>query len=338
MAKTPKGKLTKLETQTFKVRMGPAGKTGSQGGTGPTGAPGLDGRSGDRGLSGSDGAQGPQGLQGPTGDTGSAGRDGTNGSEGIQGVPGPQGDVGLPPNHRWSGNKLQFKLPDGTWGKSTDLTGPGGGERHAHGGNEQRVSVLSLAGNVLTLEQLSGGISIPDVTVDLSSLSVSAFPEFQFNADNTQSPTNADWVVTALAPLSADPSNASLSVRLFDDVDGEATGFELEVPSGATSIVLSFKSRAVTAPPAVRTVGLNLYNRGIPDNAAVQAWSAATQLTDIDLPTNAFFQYDTQTITLASLGITAGEQTKFELQRTTPSGGTDLVGDWALLQIKVGFL
>ena len=144
--------------------------------------------------------------------------------------------------------------------------------------------------------------------------------------------------MTALAPLSADPSNASLSVRLFDDVDGEATGFELEVPSGATSIVLTFKSRAVTAPPAVRTVGLNLYNRGIPDNAAVQAWSAATQLTDIDLPTNAFFQYDTQTITLASLGITAGEQTKFELQRTTPSGGTDLVGDWALLQIKVGFL
>ena len=80
-----------------------------------------------------------------------------------------------------------------------------------------------------------------------------------------------------------------------------------------------------------------MYNRGLPDNAAVESWSTGTTLDDIDIPTNEFFQYDTQTITLASLGITAGELTQFELTRVAPGAGTDLEGDWALKLIKVGF-
>lgn len=377
--KTPKGKLTRLPSKAVSVEI----FQGSQGDQGPIGTAGPRGETGGVGSHGTDGPLGPQGLRGDVGVAGPSGSQGNVGPQGIQGTPGPQGEVGLPPNHRWVGNKLQFKLPDGTWGRATDLTGPDGGHReHGHGGNEQRVSALLLAGNILTLEQLSGGISIPDVTVDLSTLSAAItledegiavagaphstldfvgagvtvtnagggtatitipgaatdFPEFQFNADNMQSPTNADWVVAQLAPLSADASANALSVRLFDDVEVEGAGFELEIPSGATSIVLSFKARAVTAPGAAATVGLELYNRGIPDNAAVEAWSSATTLTDIDIPTNAFFQYDTQTITLASLGVTAGELTKFELTRVDPTGGTELVGDWALVQIKVGFV
>lgn len=377
--KTPKGKLTRLPSKAVSVEI----FQGSQGEAGAAGAPGLDGRPGERGLSGSDGTHGPQGPKGDAGVPGSQGPQGTVGPGGLQGTPGPQGEVGLSPEHRWEGNKLQFKLPNGKWGRATDLTGPGGGHReHGHGGNEQRVTAALLAGNILTLEQKSGGIAIPDVTVDLSTLSAAItledegvavagaphstldfvgagvtvtnagsgeatitipgaatdFPEFQFHADNMQSPTNSDWTVAVLAPLLADADDESLSVRLFDDTIEEGAGFELEIPSGATSIVLSFKSRAITAPGAAATVGLNLYNRGIPDNAAVEAWSSATQLTDIDIPTNEFFQYDTQTITLASLGITAGEQTKFELTRINPTGGTDLVGDWGLLQVKVGFV
>lgn len=162
-------------------------------------------------------------------------------------------------------------------------------------------------------------------------------PEFEFTSGDFDNPNNADWTVNALAPAVADSNNNGLTVRLFDDTTEEGVGFQIPIPSGATNIILEFVSRAETAPGAAATVGLNLYNRGIPDNAAVEAWSAATQLTDIDIPTNENFQVDSQTITLASLGITAGELTQFELTRTDPSGGTELTGDWTLLNVKVSF-
>jgi hypothetical protein len=160
---------------------------------------------------------------------------------------------------------------------------------------------------------------------------------FQFFADHLDNPNNADWTVNALAPAEADSNNNGLTVRRFDDTTEEGVGFELRVPTGVTNIVIDLVSRAETAPPAVRTVGPKLYNRGIPDNAAVEAWSAGLALTDIDIPTNEFFQYDSQTITLASLGITAGELTQFELTRVAPGAGVNLVGDWALKLIQVRF-
>lgn len=164
-----------------------------------------------------------------------------------------------------------------------------------------------------------------------------SFESFQFFADQFENPVTADWTVNALAPAAADSNNSGLTVRLFDDTTEEGVGFIIEVPTGATNIVFDFVSRAETAPGAVNTVGLDIYNRGIPDNAAVQAWSAATALTDISIPTNEFFQEDSQSVTLATLGVTAGETTQFELVRTLPGAGTDLTGDWDLLLLKVSF-
>lgn len=159
----------------------------------------------------------------------------------------------------------------------------------------------------------------------------------QFYADQLDSPVNADFVVNALAPAAADATNAALTVRLFDDTAEEGVAWILRPPSTATNIVLTFVGRAATAPGAARTVGLKLYKRDIADNAAVAAWSAGTALTDIDITTNAFFQYDTQTIALSTLSITAGRETQFEMTRVNPVGGTELVGDWALLKIGVEF-
>ena len=144
--------------------------------------------------------------------------------------------------------------------------------------------------------------------------------------------------MNALAPAVADSNSNGLTIRAFDDTTEEGVGFILRVPTGATNVVLTFKARDELGPPAARTVGLKLYQRGVPDNGAVEAWSAGTVLTDIDMPTTTeLFQYDTQTITLSSLGITAGEVTQFELTRINPAGGTELVGDWNLLQLGVEF-
>ena len=164
-----------------------------------------------------------------------------------------------------------------------------------------------------------------------------AFPEFQFAPLTLEIPNNSDWAVNALAPAAADSINAGLTVRLFDDTIEEGVGFQMAIPSAATNLIIGFRSRASIAPAGSRTVGLNLYQRGVPDNSGVDAWSAGTQLTDIDIPNSNLFQVDSQTITLASLGITAGELTQFELTRIAPSGGVNLVGDWALVQVTIGF-
>lgn len=163
------------------------------------------------------------------------------------------------------------------------------------------------------------------------------FDPVSFFADQLDSPNTADWAVNALAPASADSNNSGLTVRLFDDTTEEGVGFIAHIPPGVTNMTLRFRSRAETAPPAARTVGLNLYVREAPDNAAVEAWSAGTQLTDIDVPANENFQYDSQTLTLASLGLVAGRVAQFELTRINPTGGTELTGDWALLAVGVEF-
>lgn len=164
-----------------------------------------------------------------------------------------------------------------------------------------------------------------------------SFPELRFTSGDFDNPNSANWAVNALAPAVADSVNNGLTIRAFDDTTEEGVGFQFRVPSTAANITIEFFSRAQTAPGAARTVGLSLYRRNIPDNAAVGAWNAGVQLTDIDIPTNANFQYDSQTLTLAAAGLTAGNLTQFELTRINPTGGTELVGDWNLLHMRITF-
>ena len=159
-----------------------------------------------------------------------------------------------------------------------------------------------------------------------------------FYGDQLEDTDNADWAVNATALEVADSANAALIVRRFDDTTEEGVGFSIAPPAGTTSLKFTFVARAQTAPGAARTVGLKLYNRGIPDNAAVESWNAGTILADIDIPTNAFFQYDTETITLSTLGMTVGEDTQLQLTRIDPVAGTELTGDWNLRALQVEFV
>jgi hypothetical protein len=163
------------------------------------------------------------------------------------------------------------------------------------------------------------------------------FPEYLFFADQLDNPNNADWAVNALAPVDADSNNNALKVRRYDDTAEEGSGLIVEVPAGAVNVIFLIKSRAETAPGAVRTVGLKVYERDIGDNVVVGAWSAGVVLTDINIPTNERFQYDSQTLTLAAVGLVAGQTHQLEVTRVAPTGGTDLEGDWDLLSIGVKF-
>lgn len=213
--------------------------------------------------------------------------------------------------------------------------------------NGSDVMTFAIKGNG---EMTTGAITLPitDGTVgqamttdgsgNVDFTSVMSFPEFQFYADQFDNPINSDWTVNSLAPAAADSNNNGITVRLFDDTTEEGVGFSILVPSGATNIVLNTISRAETGPTGAQTVARSLYNRGIPNNAAVQSWSAATDLTDVSMPTTTeFFQDDTQTIALSTLSITAGEVTQFEMTRDTADAGDTLTGDWALLLLKVSF-
>jgi hypothetical protein len=81
-----------------------------------------------------------------------------------------------------------------------------------------------------------------------------------------------------------------------------------------------------------------LYSRLLPNNSAVGTWSTGTNLSNNAVPTNAFFQYYTQTITLSTLGLTAGNLYQFELTRpTTGFTGTNLAAAFLLAEITLEF-
>lgn len=120
---------------------GPAGPTGPQGLQGLPGERGQDGQKGERGEQGPIGQTGPMGPPGPQGERGQDGQPGPKGEDGQRGEPGPKGDVGP-------------VGPQGPIGQ----TGPKGENGRDGVGIPQK---LSLAGNVLTLSDGGGSITLP---------------------------------------------------------------------------------------------------------------------------------------------------------------------------------
>ncbi len=144
-------------------------------------------------------------------------------------------------------------------------------------------------------------------------------------------------MVNSPAPRISDTNNAGLTVAAFDDGTEEGVGFIVEIPSGVTTMVIKYRVRAETAPGSTQTVKWNLYEREIPDNSAPTSWSSAFQLSDSSIPTNENFQYDQDSRSLATWGLTAGSTHQFEMTRDTGDGGDTLTGDADLLSIIVEF-
>lgn len=135
---------TKDELKTISLTPGPKGDKGETGERGPIGLQGLQGLPGTKGEAGE---RGPQGDTGPRGADGLQGPQGVPGEKGQNGEPGPRGERGE-------------QGPPGPQG----LTGPIGprGENGRDGvGIPQK---LSIAGNVVTLSDGGGSITLPTTT------------------------------------------------------------------------------------------------------------------------------------------------------------------------------
>lgn len=100
---------------------------GNRGRRGRSGVPGIIGREGRTGLMGGQGGPGVKGAVGDIGPLGLQGRQGEPGPVGEPGPIGPQGERGPLPRHKWNGTRLAFENPDGSFGRSVQLQGPGGG-------------------------------------------------------------------------------------------------------------------------------------------------------------------------------------------------------------------
>lgn len=241
----------------------------------------------------------------------------------VAGLSGSLADAQTPTSHastHQSGGSDSIKLDDlASPDDNTDLNATTG----AHG------LCPKLGGGTINFFRADGSWAAPS--------GGSSFPEFQFFADQFQLPLSSDWAVNANAAIVADSNNVGLTVARFDDSTEEGVGFVLQIPTGATNIKFTFASRAETAPGSTSTVCLTLYERECPDNAAVSAWSSEYDLTDLSIPTNEYWQIDTQTISLSALGLTAGRIHQFQLDRDTPDASDDLSGDWTLYYIKVEF-
>lgn len=132
---------TKEELRNITLTPGPKGDRGEPGPQGIQGIPGTKGDVGPRGERGEQGPQGLQGIQGIPGTPGEKGRDGEPGPKGETGQRGERGEQG----------------PTGPQG----LTGPVGprGENGRDGvGIPQKISI---AGNVVTLSDGGGSITLP---------------------------------------------------------------------------------------------------------------------------------------------------------------------------------
>ena len=188
--------------------------------------------------------------------------------------------------------------------------------------------------DVLLIEDSAASYAKKKITVN----SIKGLPVFQFYGDQFMAPWNADWVVNNLAPSALDTVNAALIVRRFDDTVVEGVGFMARIPSNATSINFVIQGRAQTAPGATQGVVTSLYRRLIPNNSAIGAWSSIYNFTTLSIPTNTNFQTSSQTITLATLGLTAGQTYQFEFVRNATSGSDTLSGDWCMLLLGLEFV
>jgi len=192
-------------------------------------------------------------------------------------------------------------------------------------------TALNFTGNVVTSNAGSGvaTINIPGTAV----LRTVSFPATSFDSPNT-----SDWAINALAPVIVDPLNTAIPVRQFSNTTEQGVGLIMAIPDGCTSVHFHWRGKPASAPGVSSVMQFRLYRRLIPDNTAMGSWSAPFEFGNMTIPTNAYYQQYSQTISLATLGMTASNVYQFEItRRVSGVSGTNLAANFLLVELTVEF-
>lgn len=166
-----------------------------------------------------------------------------------------------------------------------------------------------------------------------------ALRSLSFYASSLDSPNTSDFAVNALAPSVSDSLNTGINVRSFSDTVEQGVSVVVPVPQGAVTMTLRNRGRPQVVPATQASVQPSFYLRKVAPGAgpmSVGAWSAAQDMNVQVIPTNAFFQYNSQTFSIEALGFTGGDLIQLELTRKTGIV-TNLAGAWLLLELTVEF-
>lgn len=158
---------------------------------------------------------------------------------------------------------------------------------------------------------------------------------YQFFADQLDNPNNANWAVSAMAPVVADSLNAALSERRFDDTLEEGVGFLLRIEPSMTSFSALLTSRPQSPPTMARNVGLRLYQREIGDGVSIGPWLARGLSPIAFSPSALNFQKDVRAIAMGVSGPTMSPNTLYQFELTRVSAASGMPGDWDLLEVHI---
>lgn len=129
-------------------------------------------------------------------------------------------------------------------------------------------------------------------------------------------PVGTGWAVTSLAQLNIDTNTTGVTVAQFDPVTEEGLGRTTGVPSNALGLRVHIEARSETAQVGDTTSIWKLYARPLTCPGAPGAWSAAIALFTITHGPDENFDAGTSAdLTLAVLGITAGNMCQLEITR-----------------------
>lgn len=174
------------------------------------------------------------------------------------------------------------------------------------------------------------------VTWDIMFASSGAVKTLSYFASSMDSPNTVDFAVNALAPVVSDPSNSAINVRSFSNTAEQGVCITVPVPLGANNITFNIRGHSATAPAGTAVVQHKLYQRLIPNNAALGSWTVGTAFTAFTVPLNAYYQLLQQTFTLQSLGLSVGNTYQFELTRMTGIAN-NLAYAWLVAELTVVF-
>lgn len=192
-------------------------------------------------------------LQKIKGDRGEFGAVGPMGPQGIQGL------TGRIPNHTWNGTKLQFELPDGTWGLEVDLQGKqgtaggqpkGGGASHFYLLRDVPSSYASQSGKSLRVKTTEDGLEFYTPAGNGTVTSVAALTIGTTGTDlsSTVATGTTTPVITLQVPTASAINRGALSSADWSTFNSKAAAL-----SGTINEIAYFNSATTITSLAVAT-------------------------------------------------------------------------------------